>query len=97
MICSLLILYTYWDYWTLGREVSFSPLELAKAFDAPGLRSQLSNSEAGAMAKAMGDQEVRFGAVQGDGEVGSKDAERRLIFDHPDRVYKPMNTFAFLP
>ena len=30
LICILVILPIYWGYWTLGRRISFSPLELAK-------------------------------------------------------------------
>ena len=30
IVCVLLILPTYWRFWTLGRQVSFSPLEMAK-------------------------------------------------------------------
>ena len=30
LVCVLLIFPTYWRFWTLGRPVSFSPLEMAK-------------------------------------------------------------------
>lgn len=38
--------FLYWGWWQLGRRVSFSPIEIAKAFDAPLLRD--ANTNAGA-------------------------------------------------
>lgn len=40
LICIIFILPTYWGWWRFGRKISFSPLEMAKAFEAPLLVSQ---------------------------------------------------------
>lgn len=38
VLACLAILPTYWGWWHLGREVSMSPLEIARAFEAPIMR-----------------------------------------------------------
>ena len=38
LVCIALILPTYWEFWTLGRPVSFSPLEIAKVDASTALR-----------------------------------------------------------
>lgn len=37
LICVLVIMYTFYGWWRLGRAVTFSPLEMANAFEAPML------------------------------------------------------------
>jgi hypothetical protein len=51
----LAILPTYWGWWLLGRPVSLSPLEIAKAFDAPFLRRIDANGTSQELARAIGD------------------------------------------
>lgn len=61
---------------SLGRSFSMSPLEIAKAFDAPLLRDAGSNISGDQIAREFGDEKVRYGeptapgpaAVDGDGE-----------------------------
>ena len=53
----------YHGYWHLGRKVTMSPLELAKAFNAPILSQGDSNAEASDLVKSIGDRIVRYGAV----------------------------------
>ncbi|KAL9632908.1 MAG: hypothetical protein Q9204_003612 [Flavoplaca sp. TL-2023a] len=48
-------------WWHLGRAVSLSPIETAKAFGAPGLGNRDSNADARAILKATGKHEVRYG------------------------------------
>ena len=38
LLTIVLVASTFFGYWRLGRQVSFSPLEIAKAFDAPMLK-----------------------------------------------------------
>jgi hypothetical protein len=54
------ILQTYWGWWLLGRPVSLSPLEIAKAFDAPLLHDADANGTSKELARAIGDVKVRY-------------------------------------
>jgi len=51
----------YW--WRLGRDVSLSPIEIARAFSAPELAGSGSNLDASRLVKDIGDRKVRYGAV----------------------------------
>ncbi len=53
----------YWRWWRLGRSVTLSPVEIAKAFGAPLLRGVNSNATAHEMAHAASALAVRYGAV----------------------------------
>lgn len=81
----------FWGWWRPGREVSFSPFEIAKAFDAPLLQAAYSNSKAGDIVSTVGLMPVRYGVVhRTDGNttaVGATDmAAGRLASSdgHPD-------------
>lgn len=65
LLCILCILPTYWGWWRLGRSVSFSPLEMANAFEAPLLRDAKcpSNASGRHIANLMREWEVRYGAT----------------------------------
>ncbi|KAF2233588.1 hypothetical protein EV356DRAFT_503389 [Viridothelium virens] len=82
LISVLLIAYTFFGWWRLGREVSFSPLEIAKAFEAPLLQGVKSNTNAKEIARVMDERKVRYG-VFGRDEMGS---ERKMGFGDPDVV-----------
>lgn len=56
---------TFWGYWNLGRKVSFSPLEIAKAFDADVLRHLGDNAESVTLAKSVERDYVRYGEKHG--------------------------------
>jgi hypothetical protein len=53
----------YWGWWQLGRRVSFSPIEIAKAFDAPLLQNVNTNSRAKDLLRDVGNLRIRYGAV----------------------------------
>ncbi|EXJ79179.1 hypothetical protein A1O3_08680 [Capronia epimyces CBS 606.96] len=57
---------TFVGYQTLGRSVSMSPLEIARAFNAPLLESSNSNSDVKSLMRAVGERSVRYGAVSVD-------------------------------
>jgi hypothetical protein len=59
-LACLAILPTYRGWWLLGRLVSLSPLEIAKAFDAPMLRGIDANGTSSELARAIGDARVRY-------------------------------------
>lgn len=57
-------LYLYWGYGRLGRNVSLSPIEIAKAFNADVLRGVDSNATAKQIVAHTEGTLVRYGAVQ---------------------------------
>lgn len=66
VVCVAFIAPTYWGWWRIGRPVSFSPLEMAKAFESPMLSDCYSNSNGRTLAKYATDEPVRYGLVPGD-------------------------------
>ena len=64
VLACLAILATYWGWWHLGRPVSLSPLEIAKAFDAPIMHAADPNATADELVEAVGDVRVRYGSAQ---------------------------------
>ncbi len=71
--------------WRLGRSVSFSPLEIAHAFEAPAFENCDSNSNGRDLAKAVGGTEVKYGAV----------TEQKLAFGGQRFVQPPANGSRF--
>ncbi|KAF7507373.1 hypothetical protein GJ744_010690 [Endocarpon pusillum] len=62
-VAVLLVLVTFHGYWHLGRRTTMSPVETAKAFNAPLLRNADSNAEVEVLVKELGPYDVRYGAV----------------------------------
>lgn len=60
-VACLSIMPTYWGWWRLGRSVSMSPLEIAKAFDAPIMGHARPNGTADDHLNAVGRMQVRYG------------------------------------
>jgi hypothetical protein len=85
VFCLAVIAPIYWGWWTLGRAVSFSPLELAKAFDSPELRECNSNSTGRDIARVMGEWRVRYGAAP----AGLEGKSEKLMISHADSTVKP--------
>ena len=63
LLSILFVATTFYGYWELGREVSMSPLEIAKAFDAPLLAMEDSNNDSKALVKSIGNKAVRYGVI----------------------------------
>lgn len=59
----LFVLVTFDGYWHLGRATTMSPLEIAKAFNAPLLTNADSNAEVQVLVEELGPYSVRYGAV----------------------------------
>lgn len=79
-------------WWHLGRAVSLSPIETAKAFGAPGLNTKDSNADAKGILKDVGRREVRYGAMRIpiSEELGDEAKERmRLVMGEPELVRSP--------
>lgn len=87
----------YYGWWELGRAVSMSPIETAKAFGAPILDGVAGNAEANGLIKHAGDIEVKYGEVQflnstplpADLDSQHSEVERRLLMSKPDLVLPP--------
>ena len=78
--CTVLIIFNGW--WRLGRDVSLSPIEVARAFAAPVLSGAGSNVEIKTLLKQLGNKELRWGA-----EVDQGAAAMR--FDSAEKLEKP--------
>ena len=50
-------------WWHVGGAVSMSPVEMAKAFSAPMLKTVDSNADANTLLRHVGDRPIRYGAV----------------------------------
>ena len=62
---------TFAGYSVLGRSVSMSPLETAKAFNAPLLESADPNADVKSLMHMVGERSVKYGAVSVDGPVNT--------------------------
>lgn len=51
---------TYWGWWRLGRQVSMSPLEIARAFNAPILQDADPNATGDDLKRELGHKSVCF-------------------------------------
>lgn len=63
---------TLWGWWDIGRAVSLSPLEMARAFDTPSLQGTSSNAKVEDLVKKVRKTglKVRYGVLERGGEEG---------------------------
>ncbi|RDL32562.1 uncharacterized protein BP5553_09018 [Venustampulla echinocandica] len=93
LLSTLCIAPTFFGWWALGRKVSLSPIEIAKAFDAPILSNSLdSNLDADDLLKEVGDRPVRYGALgeqvyAHNGVLVGRTGEK-LVMGEPGRVHE---------
>lgn len=87
VVCILFVAPTYWGWWKLGRDMSFSPLEIAKAFRAPVLDDYHSNSRGRHIAKAGGDKRLRYGVI----ELDSSGDAKAIGFADPASIVDPQD------
>lgn len=87
----LTVVPTFIGWWHVGRTVSMSPIETAKAFRAPLLESADSNAEADALLKELGDRSVRYGSAA---TTGSQ--MERLEMSDPRLVRTPQKEQRFI-
>ena len=72
IVCVLLVLPAYWRFWELGRKVSFNPVEIAAAFQAPVLQNIHPRSgNADDIVEVAKRQQVKYVDLE-DGSSGSK-------------------------
>jgi len=65
LVALLAVLFLLWGWWELGRRVTLSPLETAKAFGAPTMRQVGENSAVAGILKLTGKMRVKY-----DSEIG---------------------------
>jgi hypothetical protein len=86
---------TYWGWWALGRAVSLSPLEIAKAFDASLLQDTDSNATAHQLLEHLKrkDFTVRYGEVGFETKTGLTEGREdvaRLVVADSREVKQPV-------
>lgn len=87
------VLPIYWDWWKLGRTMSLSPLEIARAFDAPLVRQAGSNMPSNRWHDDVGNRYVKYGelgAGPGSPAVVTPGAKPSLGFGDSTSVARPM-------
>lgn len=90
LLTTLCIFFISLGWWHLGREVSLSPIETAKAFSAPALQNANSNAKTNAILEELGNDKICYGTAWDDG--GSRDADvATLRFDRAGKCEKPRN------
>lgn len=88
VICIVIILPTYWEWWKIGRPVSLSPLEIAKAFKSPLLAEFNSNTNGTDLATATRERDIQYGLTLEGGKS-------ELGFGKPDAVSRPTEGMKF--
>ena len=82
LLSCISILPVYYGWWRLGRSFSQSPVEIAKAFNAPLLADANSNDTAATMVRILGEREVRYGItniLSSGGATGSSTSRQDKI------------------
>ena len=82
IVCAVVVLPLFSGFWVLGREMSFSPIELAKAFGSPQLDGANSNADAAGIVKVAGPDLLRYGEVSGE-------SKQILRFGPPESTFEP--------
>ena len=59
----LVVTYTFYDFWLLGRKATLSPIETARAFDPTLFDGSNSNADIYQLLNAIGTKRVRYGYV----------------------------------
>lgn len=95
LLTNICVALNFAGWWSLGREVSLSPIELARAFAAPLLTTSTdSNATANILLKQAGDMKIAYGAVYSDGS-DPLNSTATLKFDERSRCKKPQNGQEF--
>jgi hypothetical protein len=68
IVSIIVVTVTFIGFWHIGRDISLNPIETAKAFNAPLLRSHNSNATASSLFHELGSRPARYGAIA----VGNK-------------------------
>ena len=91
LLALLMVFPQFLGWWNLGRQVSMSPIETAKAFRAPMLMGSDPNGEKEELVAVTGDRGVMYGAVSpGDGQA------EWLGMNQPNVVRRPRRGERFV-
>lgn len=74
---------TLWGFWEIGRPVTLSPLEIARAFDAPAFKGTSGNVTVDRLVKDVQGRKLRYGVVQ------DEKAQEALLISDAERTRKP--------
>jgi hypothetical protein len=69
VVSIIIVTVTFIGFWHIGRDISLNPIEIAKAFNAPLLRSHDSNATARVLFHELGSRPARYGAVVVDQKI----------------------------
>lgn len=89
LVSIAVVVTTFNGFWMLGRDVSMSPLEIARAFNAPLLAQDDSNAKASELVKSSGITHVRYQQLPEAGdnsEVASTWSNGEVIERKPTRM-----------
>lgn len=93
MFLSIVLVFpTFLGWWHLGRQMSLSPIEIAKAFNAPLLKGCGSNSKVKEISKDVGGLEVVYGGVVIPDSEGGKQS---LQMANPELAIRPRAKFVY--
>ncbi|MCJ1340724.1 hypothetical protein MMC09_006020 [Bachmanniomyces sp. S44760] len=86
---------TFNGYWRLGRPVTMSPVETAKAFNAPIWRNKDSNAKTKALLKEVGSRSVRYLIAGGnDHHDGRRSGGSDALKEEQGRLERPAITYG---
>lgn len=89
VLATIWVAIVFLSLWQLGRDMSMSPIEIAKAFAAPSLATATdSNASVETLLQEVGNLKVRYGAVW-DAENDFENSMATLKFDAPNRYEQP--------
>ncbi|KAF7185182.1 hypothetical protein HII31_13457 [Pseudocercospora fuligena] len=92
------IIPVYFGWWKLGVRVTMSPLEIAKAFEAPLLNNVNSAAGSRGIVNDMGDVKIAFGTAEAkvvDERLGKEFTTSRLVIAEADQVVRPRRGMRF--
>ena len=88
LLSTICVIPIFLGWWNLGRHFTLSPIEIAKAFDAPLLLNSDSNLNAQELLREVGERPVRYGAVVlGNGDIRGQE---KLVLGDPMYIMDPV-------
>ena len=90
LLAVLAIIPTYRGWWALGRRFTLSPLEIARAFDAPLLRDTEYNSTWKQITERVGEHTVRYGEIDEESQADDGIKNAQLLFADQNKVRRPI-------
>ncbi|KAK4612916.1 hypothetical protein CLAFUR0_13216 [Fulvia fulva] len=82
-LAMIIVMCTFNGFWLLGRNVTMSPIETAKAFNAPLLAQEHPNAEVTELVRGAGNKPVRYGEVMDSSQAAF---DKGSEYGHADTV-----------